>query len=428
MASKFDQAINKLFELQKFGIKLGLNSTELMLKRLGNPHLKMPCLHLAGTNGKGSVGAMCQAALMEAGVKTGMYISPHLVRFTERFLINGREISREKTLELIDAVWEVVDHREPPTFFEFVTAMGFLYFAREEVELAIMEVGLGGRLDATNVCLPKATVITNIGLEHQEYLGNTLAKIAWEKAGVIKSGIPVVHGVTQPPARREVENKALKLGAPVIRKGRDITFRRGADGSFSLKGRNWRLKGLETNLAGRHQPGNACLALGALECLAEAGFPLEPGHFAQGLKKVRWPGRLEKVPTPEGMPPLWLDGAHNVPAAKALLASLDDIRQGRSPLVMVMGIMADKDIKTLLGLLAPAADKVVFTRPVYQRAANPEVLAQEAPQGLDQRICGELGQAIRLGMDLAGEHGVVLITGSLFTVGESKDWLAKNPF
>ena len=428
MASKFDRAIDKLFELQKFGIKLGLNSTELMLKRLGDPHLDIPCLHLAGTNGKGSVGAMCQAALMEAGIKTGMYISPHLVRFTERFLINGREVSQKRTLELIDAVWEVVDPKETPTFFEFVTAMGFLYFAQEKVELAIMEVGLGGRLDATNVCRPKATVITNIGLEHQEYLGNTLAKIAWEKAGVIKPGVPVVHGVTQPPARRAVEDKALELGAPIIRKGRDVAVRRAAGGSFSLTGRNWRLKGLTTNLTGRHQPGNACLAMGALECLAEAGFPLESGHFARGLKKVDWPGRLEKVSTPKGMPPLWLDGAHNVPAAKALLASLDEIRRGRSPLVMVMGIMADKDISTLLGLLTPAADKIVFTRPVYQRAANPEVLAEKAPKGLDQRICGELGEAILLGMELAGEHGVVLVTGSLFTVGEAKAWLEKNPF
>ena len=428
MASTLDRAIEKLFGLQKFGIKLGLNSTELMLKRLGNPHLDIPCLHLAGTNGKGSVGAMCQAALLEAGVKTGMYISPHLVRFTERFLINGREINQKQTLELIEAVWEVVDPAELPTFFEFVTAMAFLHFAREKVELAIMEVGLGGRLDATNVCLPKATVITNIGLEHQEYLGNTLARIAWEKAGVIKPGVPVVHGVTQPPARQEVENKALELGAPVIRKGRDITFRRYGDGSFALKGRDWRFKRLETNLAGRHQPGNACLALGALECLAEAGYPLKPVHLAEGLKKVQWPGRLEKVQTPEGMPPLWLDGAHNVPAAKALLASLDDLRRGRSPLVMVMGIMADKDITTLLALLTPAADQVVFTRPVYQRAADPEVLAQKAPKGLDQRICGELGQAIRLGMEMAGEHGVVLVTGSLFTVGEAKAWLAKNPF
>ncbi|MGD8562388.1 MAG: folylpolyglutamate synthase/dihydrofolate synthase family protein [Desulfarculaceae bacterium] len=415
----YEKTISRLYELQKFGIKLGLNSTEKMLERLDNPHLEVPCLHIAGTNGKGSVGAMVQAALLQAKVRVGMYISPHLVRFTERFCIAGREISQRRVIKLADAVWQVMDEREPPTFFEVVTAMAFVYFAEEGVDLAVMEVGMGGRLDATNVCQPLVTVITNIGLEHQEYLGKTLSAIAFEKAGIIKPGIPLIHGVRQPKARKVVEERARRLDAPIIRRGGDITFRRSQKGKFNLCGRFWRFKGLTTNLTGRYQAENACLALGALEQLARAEVPVEPSHFREGLMRVQWPGRLHKLPDKPGRPPVWLDGAHNLPAAKALVGSLDLVRQGRRPLVMVLGIMADKDLASILQVLTPAADQVIFSRPVYQRAATPESLAKAAPPGLRAEVIADLGRAIARAQELAGPEGVVLVTGSLFTVGEA---------
>lgn len=420
----YQEAIARLYELQKFGIKLGLNSTENLLKRLGDPHLAVPSLHLAGTNGKGSVGAMCEASLLGAGVRTGMYISPHLVDFCERFRLNGKDISKVEVMNLADRVWAVTDPSQPPTFFEFVTAMAFLYFAEQKVDLAIMETGMGGRLDATNLCLPRATVITNIGLEHQAYLGRTLARIAHEKAGIIKPGVPVIHGVDQPPARKVVENRALELGAPLIRRGREISFRRGRDGVFSLRGRGWSLGNLTTALVGRHQPENACLALGALEALEEAGYPLAPEHLRQGLLDVRWPGRLEKVSRAGGLPPLWLDGAHNLPAAKALVASIDQVRDGRTPLVMVVGMMADKDLGPILKVLTKPADYVVFSRPVYERAATPEVLASHAPAGVRHELSPRLGEAMAIADEKAGPGGVVLVTGSLFTVGEAKSILA----
>ncbi len=417
----YQTALARLYDLQKFGIKLGLSSTEKLLGRLGDPQLGLKCVHLAGTNGKGSVGAMLEASLLAAGVRAGFYTSPHLVHFSERFRVAGREIGQERILDLCEKVWPAVDRREPPTFFEFVTAMAFLYFAQEGVELAILETGMGGRLDATNICSPLVSVITNIGLEHQEYLGSTLAAIASEKAGIIKPGVPLVHGVATGPARRVVEDKAGELNAPLWRKGRELTYRSHPGGAFDLKGRLWRIKNVVTSLVGKHQPGNACLALGAAEGLAQAGLPLKPEHLRLGLAGARWPGRLEQHPTAPGEPTLWLDGAHNLPAARALVDSLDLVRQGRGPLVMVLGVMADKDLAGILGELAPAADMIIYSRPSYQRAASPKELAAAAPQGSPPgETVDNLSQAIDRARRLAGRQGVVIITGSLFTVGEAR--------
>ncbi|MBU4565079.1 MAG: bifunctional folylpolyglutamate synthase/dihydrofolate synthase [Desulfarculus sp.] len=423
--SAYQKAVAKLYELQKFGIKLGLSSTRNLLKGLGDPHKGLACVHLAGTNGKGSVGAMLEAALMRAGVKVGFYTSPHLERFTERFRIDGKEISQGQVVKLCKQVWQVVDHREPPTYFEFVTAMAFALFRDQGVELAIMETGLGGRLDATNICEPLVTVITNLSREHEDYLGKGLANIAFEKAGIIKPKVPLVHGVTQPVARKVVEDTALAKGAPIHRRGRELNFRRNADESFNLRGRMWSLPRQTTNLVGRHQPINACLALGAAEVLAEKGLPVTAGHLAQGLNEVHWPGRLEQWPTEPGQATLWLDGAHNPGAAQALLTSLEGMRRGRKPLVMVVGVMADKEVGKLLGLILPAADMVVYSRPVYARAAAPEVLAAAAPPDAPPgEIEPDLGKAMGRARILAGPQGVVLVTGSLFTVGEARTILS----
>ncbi len=418
--SSYDETLERLFALQKFGIKLGLNSTQNLLGRLGDPHLKVPCLHIAGTSGTGSVGAICEATLREARLRVGFYTSPHLIRFTERFRLNGREISPRRVVDLARQVEKVMDPGEPPTFFEVVTAMAFLYFAEEVVDLLVLETGMGGRLDATNVCRPLVTVITNIGLEHQQYLGSTLAAIAGEKAGIIKPGVPLVHGVAQPAARRVVEARAAELGAPVIRKGRELSLRRHPDGSFDLGGRLWHFQRLATNLAGHHQPGNACLALGALEEACKAGVRVAPQDFAKGLGQVDWPGRLERIPTGPGEPALWLDGAHNLHGIRVLLDNLDLLRREGGPLVMVLGIMADKDYPAMLAALVPAADRVVFSAPDYARAARPEVLAQAAPAGTPHEVVAGLDAAIRRAQELAGPGGTVLVAGSLFTVGEAR--------
>ena len=421
MDKAYRKAVDRLYELQKFGIKLGLNSTANLLERLESPHLRVPCLHLAGTNGKGSVAAMLEASCLAAGIRVGLYTSPHLVSFNERFRVGGRDISDQEVLELCDAVWAVTDDREPPTFFEFVTAMAFVLFARAGVDLTILETGLGGRLDATNVCRPLVTVITNVGLEHQEYLGRRLKDIAWEKAGIVKRGVPLVHGVDPGPAREVVEARAAELGAPVIRRGRDLRHRWRRDGTVNLYGKNWQLNAVGLSLVGRHQASNASLALGAAEELARRGFALSPEALRAGLGAAHWPGRLERWPTAKGQPTLWLDGAHNPPAARALLHSLDLVKDNRHPLVMVLGIMADKDINPLLELLTPVADRVIYSRPEYQRAADPKRLARLAPSDAPpSEVVEDLGQAMDRARELAGPAGAVLVTGSLFTVGEAR--------
>ena len=424
----YRQAVIRLYDLQKFGIKLGLNSTELLLKRLGNPHLESPTIHVAGTNGKGSVGAMLEASLMEAGVKVGFYTSPHLNRFTERYKINGQEISQADVVKFAERAWQAVDDREPPTFFELVTAMAFDYFAESGVELAILETGMGGRLDATNICRPLATVITNIGLEHQEYLGATYRQIAYEKAGIIKPGVPLIHGVAQPTAREVVESLAQRRGAPVIRMGRDISFRHLKDGSFNLRGRFWELKHARTSLLGEHQASNACLALGLGEAMAEAGAPLKPEHMAAALPKTQWPGRLECLRGEPGQAAIWLDGAHNLHAAKILLANLEAIKRGRKRLVMVVGVMADKEVEKILATLLPPADQVIFSRPAYDRAASPQTLAEKRPPDCPEwQVVGNLAEALEAGEKAAGQDGVLLVTGSLFTVAEARAILRDEP-
>ena len=237
---EYDQALSYLYNLQKFGIKFGLSKTENLLRAFNNPHRKLKCLHIGGSNGKGSVAAMLASIYSRAGYKVGLFTSPHLVDFRERFQINGRLISKAQTLGLIKEIKEKALEEEPPTFFEFVTAMALIYFSREKVDLAIMEVGLGGRLDATNIINPLITVITTISLEHQDYLGKTLENIAWEKAGIIKPGVPLVTGVDQKKVQEQIEKICRERQAPMFLAGRDFRTRKLGQGKFSYFGVNVR--------------------------------------------------------------------------------------------------------------------------------------------------------------------------------------------
>jgi len=417
----YEQTIARLYELQVFGIKLGLNATTRLLERLGNPHKRFKCVHLAGTNAKGSVAAMVEATLVAAGIPCGLYTSPHLVEFTERIRVGGREITKAEVVELAEEVWDACVPGEPPTFFEFVTAMAFSYFAKRGVELAVVETGMGGRLDATNVCHPAVTVITNVGMDHQQYLGRTLRAIAREKAGILKPGVPLVHGVGPGVAREVVEGRAAELKCKVLRLGRDLKARWAGE-RFNLFTPSWSLKGLHCALAGAHQARNAALAAGVVHELEAQGWAVSPQDLREGLGRVRWPGRLERWVLPEGYPELWLDGAHNPPAARTLVEALK--KMGKKDVVMVVGVMADKDIPALVRTLARAARHMVLTRPRYERAANPEVLAEALGEGASWEVVGELGAAIERAMALAGARGVVVVSGSLFTVGEARAWLS----
>lgn len=411
----YAEAVEYLYSLQKYGIKFGLSKTSNLLKAFGNPHRGRAYVHVGGTNGKGSVAAMVESMLMRAGLKVGFYSSPHLVRFTERFRLGGREISPEEVADLVREVREAVDPAEQPTFFEFTTAMALIHFAREKADLAIMEVGMGGRLDATNVIRPRVSVITNISLEHQAFLGRRLLQIAREKAGIIKRGVDVVTAVTQPPVVRLFEKICEQRGAPLHRLGKELRIRTRESG-FKYYGLDQNLEHVEPGLLGRHQDRNAALALATVEILRRKGFRVTESDMTEGVKTPYWPGRMHVV---SRRPLVMLDGAHNPAAVKNLLRSVTrDVEYER--LILVLGVMADKDISKIVREIVPAADYVICTRPEYYRAAPPETLKEAAlPLWKGGELCPGLADALKRAKELACPEDLILVTGSLFTVGEA---------
>ncbi|MFH1139372.1 MAG: folylpolyglutamate synthase/dihydrofolate synthase family protein [Pseudomonadota bacterium] len=411
----YDQTIDYLLSLQKFGIKFGLSSTENLLSRLGNPHLAVPAVHLAGTNGKGSVGAMIASMTAASGLRVGFYTSPHLISFRERFRINGELIEPGDVVSLAERVKAVSAPEEPPTFFEFVTAMGFLYFAEKKVDLLVLETGMGGRLDATNVVLPLAGVITNISMEHTDYLGKTLARIAAEKAGIIKPGLAVVTGEKRKSVRAIFEETAEARGGRILALGRDFKVIKRGFGLFDYYGLGRKMARLEVNLIGDHQIRNAGLALAVMELLADKGFALDEGIIRKGLAEASWPGRAQIFPGP---PRLMLDGAHNPHAAKTLARLLAGLEYER--LHLVLGIMADKDIRAVMAPLLPLADVLYLTRTAYSRGAAPEVLAEAARSfSGNKELHPSIPDALAAALAAAGRDDLVVATGSLFTVGEA---------
>ena len=417
--ASFQEALAHLYDLQKYGIKFGLSSTAKLLERLGNPHLHLKAVHIAGTNGKGSTSAMISSVLVRAGYRVGLYTSPHLVRFNERFRICDQDVNDAELLESFRRVRAVVDEREPPTFFEMTTAMALTLFAEERVDWAVLEVGMGGRLDATNVILPQVTVITNISLEHQEFLGSTITAIAREKAGIIKQRVPLVTAVTQPAALAVIKTCCLREEAPWYRVGEHLRVRTQGARRFSYHGLDWHLRDLRTPLSGRHQLLNAATALGAVELLARQGdWALSPDQISEGLLGTRWPGRLEWL---SHRPPILLDGAHNLAGAMVLRRALqEEFTYDR--LILVLGIMADKDLRGMVATLAPLADHIILTRPRYERAAAPEVLL-EAGSRFRQRmeVIERAEGALARARELARPSDLVVVTGSLYFIGEVKE-------
>jgi dihydrofolate synthase/folylpolyglutamate synthase len=416
----YRESISWLYSLQKFGIKFGLSKTSNLLKAFGNPHLGQRYIHIAGTNGKGSVGAMLESILMKSGLKVGFYSSPHLVSFTERFRINRAFIKKDRADSLIRELKGIVSQREPPTFFELATAMALVYFFRAHVDLSIVEVGMGGRLDATNVITPVVSVITNIGLEHREFLGNTIIDIAKEKGGIIKEGVDLVTAVNQPPVVSLFESLCREKGAPFWRVGHNVRYRRLSSGLLGYYGIKNRFKNLDLDLKGRFQYRNAALALLTVEILREKGLAISDDPIRSGLADLVWHGRLEKV---FSGPTILLDGAHNPSAMRSLAYSIgNDFDFER--LILILGVMQDKDISNILKEIVPLASRVIYTRPTYYRAASPQFLEDMAKEfGKAGEVRFPVSAAIDRARDLAGKRDLILITGSLFTVGEAKSYL-----
>jgi dihydrofolate synthase/folylpolyglutamate synthase len=416
----YQQALDYLYGLEKFGMIFGLTQEERILKAIGNPHKEIQAIHIGGTNGKGSTAAMMSSILQREGYRVGLYTSPHLVRFTERIKVNGKEIEGEEVAALTGWMRNVVEAAgiTPPfTFFDFTTAMAFYYFKEKLVDLAILEVGLGGRLDSTNVVDPLISIITNIAKDHEEYLGKSILKIAQEKAGIIKKGKPLITAATQPSVLGLFSKACREMGSPYSRVGKQFRYLRAEDGSFDYEGLNRKLWGIHLNLKGFHQIINATTALGAMEVLEESGYRVSTEAMIDGLREVDWPGRLEMV---SSSPKVILDGAHNPAGAFVLKEFLEkEFQYGR--LILLIGIMKDKDIRSMLHLLAPLADHIILTRPHTDRATPPSLLKRALGQnGKKAEIAEDLKEAIERGLSLTRKEDLLCITGSLYTVGEAR--------
>jgi dihydrofolate synthase/folylpolyglutamate synthase len=363
------------------------------------------------------VAAFLSSILVRAGYRVGLYTSPHLMRFNERIQINGRPISDKQVRQAAEAVQRIYTQGDPPTFFECATAMALHHFALERVDWAVLETGMGGRYDATNVVHPEACVISNVGLEHTEYLGNTLEKIAIEKAGIIKEKAGVVTGIRQKTAFQVIERAAADKGVPLFRMGRDIKCRKAGAGFFTYLGKKHRWQRLKVGLLGDHQQVNASLALGALELLMDKGLEVPEEAVYGGLAETHWPGRLEVV---SDDPFIILDGAHNPSAVRTLKAFLQK-GVGWRRLILVLGVLKDKTWKPMVRELAGISDRMILTAPDYERAADPQELAAFARSFKnDVVVIHKLADAISYALDQVSPGDLMCVTGSLYTVGEAK--------
>ncbi|MFC1874877.1 bifunctional folylpolyglutamate synthase/dihydrofolate synthase [Chloroflexota bacterium] len=448
VGSPYQQALDYLYSFVDYetmhqprdAVSYDLRRMDELLAQLDNPHLKAESVHIAGTKGKGSIAAMIASALTAAGYKTGLYTSPHLIDIRERFRIDGGFISSAAIVGLVAKLKpEVAAVNRKATYgklttFELLTALGFLYFALSGVDFQVVEAGLGGRLDATNVINAGVCVIASINLDHTEVLGDSLAEIATEKAGVIKPGSVVVGSPQPDEAARVIEAACLERGARLVRAGRDVTWEGlGFDNSRQLLNVKGRLDSyrLSLPLLGRYQMENAAVAVAALEVLVEKGFSVSRDSIISGLERVSWPGRFQIL----GHSPLVVaDGAHNPASARELKSSLEHYFKGCSdhslkgkpfkPAVLVFGTSYDKDIAGIVPELYPFFDRVIATRSRHPRSmAVTSVAGEFGRYGVTAQPMEAVPEALSLAQEMAGERGFVCITGSLFVVGEAIEYL-----
>ena len=411
----YRDTLKYLSSLNRMGIRLGLDPIRSLLERLDNPQNSFPSVLIAGTNGKGSVAAMTAAILSTGGFRTGLYTSPDLIDFRERIRIDGRMIGRREVCICSEQVKGQIS--EDMSYFEFLTAMAFLHFQRRQVDIAVLEIGMGGRLDATNVVSPLVSIITNISLDHREYLGGTLAEIAREKGGIIRE-----RGICLTAARQKLVIETLAVicrerGAALYRLGKDIRTTIHRDGTFSYRGIGQRHERLICPLAGRHQFKNAALALGAVELLGDAGYSVPGRAISEGLKRTRWEGRLEVL---RRAPLLLVDGAHN-PAGVAVLCRALERDFPRRRLFLIFGVMGDKDYLRMAKRLFPLADRVFLTCPHSERTLPPAALLPAARRFHPAvEVVENPGDALQRALSLAGKEDLVCAAGSLYLVGEIK--------
>lgn len=382
----YDDTLNYIYGRETFGIKFGLANIKSLLEKLGNPHNYLKFIHITGTNGKGSCCAMLASILQEEGYKVGLYTSPHLMDFTERIKINNKNIPKKDVVRIFKKINPLL---ETHTFFEVVTALAFKYFYDKKVDFVIAEVGMGGRLDATNVITPLLSVITNVSLEHTGYLGSTIEKIAREKAGIIKKGIPTVtlaEGIALDVIKDVCKKMNSALYIPEI--NRDV----------------------KTNLRGSFQLMNASACLKSVDVLRGSGIIISDAAVSRGLSKVIWPARFEFI-----YKNILLDCAHNPAAIGVLVDELRNLKYSR--LIILTGILKDKDIKSMIAVLNPLASRFILARPNINRASDPGYIANFVKK--DYKIIPEVAEAVKYAKSILKKGDLLLITGSTYTVGEA---------
>ncbi len=416
----YEESLAYLSSLGRFGIKLGLDRTLALLAEVGNPQNLFQGVLVGGTNGKGSVCAMLAAVLQEAGYRVGFMPKPHLVSYTERIQVNQRPIAEADFAALLTSLQPAIDRVAeklgPPTEFEILTTASLNYFARAGIDLLVCEVGLGGRLDSTNVLDLGVELITNIALDHTQYLGTTPEAIAGEKAGILKPDSIAITGA-QSPGLAVIEAAAAKIGIPLQRLGHEITLEAtdrgwaGVVATITTPGGTY--KDLRIPLLGIYQAGNAALAVAAVDALRARGWEISNGELRNGLAHARWPGRLEII---DRSPIVLVDGAHNPAGLERSLATVQGLAKDK-PLVIVFGAMKDKDLPAMLSLLRATRAPVIFSHINWHRAAEPDDLAAQFGSGA--QTAQSVGEALALAREQAGRDGLVLVCGSLYLVGEA---------
>ncbi len=419
----YQEALDYLTSLGRFGIKLGLERTEALLHELGDPQDLFQGVHVAGTNGKGSVCAMVAGVLQAAGYRVGLMPKPHLISYTERIQVDQRPIAEADfaalLTELQPVINKVASELGPPTEFEILTSAALYFFARAGIDLLVCEVGLGGRLDSTNVLDLGVSVITNIALDHTQHLGSTLEAIAAEKAGILKPDSLAITGA-QPPALAVIEAKARDQQIPLLRLGQEIEVAAidkdwaGVQATITTPAGTYR--DLRIPLLGLHQADNAALAVASIDALRSRGWDISDGALRDGLARTHWPGRLEVI---DRNPIVLVDGAHNPAGLERSLAAVQKLAKGR-PLVIVFGAMRDKDLPSMLALLQSVNVPVIFSRIDWHRAAPPTALAKQFSG--QSETAESSAEALSRAREKAGRDGIVFVCGSLYLVGEVIAW------
>ncbi|MFZ4858791.1 MAG: bifunctional folylpolyglutamate synthase/dihydrofolate synthase [Desulfuromonadaceae bacterium] len=410
-------ALERLYARRRFGIRPGVDRVGRLLEHLGHPEKQFRTIHVAGTNGKGSTSAFLSSILLHAGHSVAQFSSPHLVRFTERFRIRGREYSSVKLAQRLNIVLEAAP--DEATFFEITTALAAYIFSEEQVEFAIMEAGMGGGSDATAAFNGEMTILTPIAVDHAEYLGATLEEIAREKSGIIKPHTPVISAEQPEAVRPAIAERCRAAQCPLTTLGTDFSVAWGPDHTLTYHGMIQTMLHITPGISGRYQAVNAALALAAAETLEADGTKITPAAFIEGIAGAEWPGRMELIP---GTPRLLLDGAHNPAGAAALAEALQDYSYSR--LLMVTGVCDDKDVEQIYAPLLPLVDGMYTVTPAIERAMKDEVLTQFfRTQGIESEPCGSVVAGIGRARSRASESDLILVCGSLFVVGEVKAWL-----